>query len=73
MYHRSRFNTQPLYVADPDEPEPISEPGPASPSSGEDTKTEAPSPQKWFHLSLLLFLVFSIYLWDFNLLIFLGV
>nr|QFI57440.1 WRKY45 [Glycyrrhiza glabra] len=46
MYHRSRFNTQPLYVADPDEPEPISEPGPASPSSGEDTKTEAPSPQK---------------------------
>ncbi|KAJ1388943.1 WRKY domain [Sesbania bispinosa] len=34
MYHR-RFNAQSLYVADPDEPEPepISEAGPASPSS----------------------------------------
>ncbi|TKY48948.1 WRKY transcription factor 69 [Spatholobus suberectus] len=44
MHHR-RF-TQPIYVADPDEPEPASEAGPASPSSGEDTKTEAPSPKK---------------------------
>ncbi|XP_061353216.1 probable WRKY transcription factor 69 [Gastrolobium bilobum] len=47
MYHR-RFKTQPLYAADPDEPEPepALEAGPASPSSGEDTKTEAPSPKK---------------------------
>ncbi|XP_027344398.1 probable WRKY transcription factor 69 [Abrus precatorius] len=45
MYNR-RFNSQPLYVADPDELEPTSETGPTSPSSGEDTKTEAPSPKK---------------------------
>lgn len=44
MYHR-RFN-KPINVADPDEPEPASEAGPASPSSGEDSKTEAPSPKK---------------------------
>lgn len=51
MYHR-RFNTQPLYVADPDEPEPEQtlEAGPASPSSGDDSKTEAPSPKKRFQL-----------------------
>ncbi|CAJ1956734.1 unnamed protein product [Sphenostylis stenocarpa] len=42
MYNR-RFNT-PIHVADPDEVEP--EAGPASPSSGDDTKTEAPSPKK---------------------------
>jgi len=51
MYKR-RFNTKPLYVADQDEPEPevklepISETGPASPSSCEDTKIEEPSPKK---------------------------
>ncbi|MCI29829.1 putative WRKY transcription factor 69, partial [Trifolium medium] len=51
MYKR-RFNTKPVYVADPDEhelepkPELISEAGPASPSSCEDTKIEEPSPKK---------------------------
>ncbi|MED6173525.1 transcription factor [Stylosanthes scabra] len=48
MYRR--INTRPLYVADPEdqdnEPEPASEAGPASPSSGDDTKFEAPSPKK---------------------------
>ncbi|KAG4981330.1 hypothetical protein GLYMA_12G212300v4 [Glycine max] len=48
MHHR-RFSKL-IHVADPDEPEsgpePASEAGPASPSSGEDTKTEAPSPKK---------------------------
>lgn len=50
MHHR-RFSKL-IHVADPDEPEsgpePASEAGPASPSSGEDTKTEAPSPKKRF-------------------------
>lgn len=53
MYKR-RFNTKPLYVADREEPEPepelklepISEDGPASPSSCEDTKIEESSPKK---------------------------
>ncbi|WJX68782.1 DNA binding domain [Trifolium repens] len=51
MYKR-RFNTKPVYVADPDEdeleskPELVSEAGPASPSSCEDTKIEEPSPKK---------------------------
>jgi len=66
MYKR-RFNTKPLYVADRDEPEselklePISEAGPASPSSCEDTKVEEPSPKKrydepfFFLLSFLYF------------------
>ncbi|XP_016171815.1 probable WRKY transcription factor 69 isoform X2 [Arachis ipaensis] len=48
MYRR--INTRPLYVADiedqENEPEPASEAGPASPSSGDDTKFEAPSPKK---------------------------
>lgn len=44
--HHHRFNTRPIYVADPDEPESTSEASPASPSSGEDTKIEAPSPKK---------------------------
>ncbi|KAE9588596.1 hypothetical protein Lal_00002807 [Lupinus albus] len=48
MYHHTRFNTKHLHVADPGEPEPgpTLEVGPASPSSGDDAKTEAPSPKK---------------------------
>ena len=55
MYHR-RFN-KPIHVANPDEPEPepTSEAGPASPSSCDDTKAEAPSPKKRFCFSLSFF------------------
>lgn len=57
MYKR-RFNTKPLYVSDPDEPEPeaepISETGPASPSC-EDAKIEEPSPKKRFHFLFSIF------------------
>lgn len=44
--HHHRFNTRSIYVADQDEPDSASEAGPGSPSSGEDTKIEAPSPKK---------------------------
>jgi hypothetical protein len=70
MYKR-RFNTKPVYVADPDEheleskPELVSEAGPASPSSCEDTKIEEPSPKKRFLLFFPFILKFFIFFFGF--------